>query len=652
MVPAGRDKGDGDLSGPFGWVGRILRIDLTSERIWSEDTGRYSRDYIGGVGIVARILWNEVPPGVRPFDPENKLIFMTGPLTGTAAPSSSRVIIGSKSPSLHPIEHSTRSSVGGDWGPELKYAGYDGLVIEGRAERPVYVSILDGEAEIRSASGLWGLGAFAAQREIARQLGRDVETLCIGPAGENLSRIATIQTQTGRASGHSGFGGVMGSKNLKAIAVWGTGGVGVADPEGFLEACEYARSIMVPHPMGGGAGGLGWTRALPDGRLLRFFSKHRRRYFSCHSCPAACDGFCSVPGVGSGSEKCDGWFYRDYAYDYYGDGSEEGDGAFFYATLAANDLGVDCFELVSMIPWLARMRDRGLIDDGGIGLPLGRIGSREFAEALLRAIALKEGPGRILSEGSARAAEALGVGARELYEALWFAYGQNQHDDVRSYPIVALLWAFDSRDPMIDTHAIRHLVVTRLLWPEPFGLKERERDAICERIFGSADVADHSTYRGKARAAVICQHYSRAFSTLALCDWTVPIFSSPSARDHMGDPTVMNRLLSAATGLEYGLGDLLLIGERIYNLERAQLVREGRRRGSDALYEYWFSNPDPSGKVIPREEFERAKDEFYAIRGWDPETGIPRPEKLRELGLGDVADEMEKYLRDPGRAPA
>lgn len=636
------------MSGSFGWVGRILRVDLSSEKVWTEDTGKYSRDYVGGVGIVARILWNEVPPEVGPFDPRNKLIFMTGPLTGTMAPCSAKIVVGSKSPSLHPIEHSTRSSVGGDWGPELKYAGYDGLVVEGRAEEPVYISVLNEEVEVRRATDLWGRGTFATQREISHQLDREVKTLCIGPAGENLSRIATIQTQTGRASGHSGFGGVMGSKNLKAIAVWGTGDVRVADPKRFLKVCEYAKSLMVPHPMGGGGGGLGWTRALPDRRLLPFFSKYRRRYFSCHSCPAACDGFCSVPGVGSGSEKCDGWFYRDYAYDYHGDGSEEGDRAFFHTTLMANDLGVDCFELVSMIPWLERMRDRGLIRDDSIGLPLGRIGSKEFAEKLLRGIALREGPAGILSEGSARAADILGRGAEELYEALWFAYGQNQHDDVRSYPIVALLWAFDSRDPMIDTHAIRHLLVTRLLWPEPFGIKEHERDAICERIFGSTEVADHSNYRGKARATAICQNYSRAFNTLVLCDWTVPIFSTPSTKDHMGDPTVLNELLSAATGLEFSLEDLLRVGERIYNLERAQLVREGRRRGSDTLYEYWFSNPDPNGKVVPKEEFERAKDEFYAIRGWDPETGIPRPERLRELGLFDVAEALSKYIRDSG----
>jgi len=223
-----------------GWAGRILRVDLTTGRIWAEPSLEYGRRYIGGRGIAARIAWDEIPPGTSPFDPENRIIFAVGPLTGTSAPHSGRATVCSLSPQAYPYEWFTHSSIGNHWGPTLKYAGYDAIVVQGISERPVYLWVDNDRAELRDARELWGRGTIATQEELIRAHGPDIRTLAIGQAGENLSRIAVIASGTGSAAGQGGFGAVMGAKRLKAIAVRGTRGIRLADPEAF---CEFTLSI-------------------------------------------------------------------------------------------------------------------------------------------------------------------------------------------------------------------------------------------------------------------------------------------------------------------------------------------------------------------------------------------------------------------------
>ena len=224
------------MSKTYGWIGKILRVDLTIGTRETLNTAQYTARFIGGRGLAAKIYWDEVPADCGAFDPENKLIFMTGPLTGTAAPSSGRAHLAFKSPKTYTNESYAHSHAGGHWGPELKFAGFDGVIVEGKAQDPVYLWINDGRVELRDAQSLWGLDTFATQKEIERRHGSKTRSLVIGVAGERLSRNAVILTDTDSAFGDGGPGGVMGSKNLKAIAVRGTGTIPVADPSRLLDA--------------------------------------------------------------------------------------------------------------------------------------------------------------------------------------------------------------------------------------------------------------------------------------------------------------------------------------------------------------------------------------------------------------------------------
>jgi len=214
----------------YGWAGQILRGDLTTLQFTAEDTMQYAKQVLGGRGIAAQIAWNELSPKIGAFDPANCLIIMSGPLTGTATPGSGRVMFGGIAPQVYPTPRYTRSSMGGHWGAMLKYGGYDGIVLTGRAEQPVYLWIHDSIAEVRDASHLWGVDTYSTQQLLLREHGADAVAITIGPAGEHLSRIAIIANETENAAGQGGFGAVMGSKNLKAIVVHGTLPLNISDP--------------------------------------------------------------------------------------------------------------------------------------------------------------------------------------------------------------------------------------------------------------------------------------------------------------------------------------------------------------------------------------------------------------------------------------
>ena len=226
----------------YGWKGKILKIDLSSSEISVIDTTKYIPDFLGGKGISIKIASEILKKGTGAYDPQNPIIFMTGPLTGTLAPTSGRAIVSSVSPRTYPGEVFTRSGFGGYWAPELKYAGYDGLVITGSSQKPVFININDGTIEIKDAKNLWGKGTNYTQSRLKEELGEETQVICIGPAGENLVRSATIQHNLGNASGNAGFGAVMGSKMLKAIAIRGTGGVDIADPVNFIKECKDANN--------------------------------------------------------------------------------------------------------------------------------------------------------------------------------------------------------------------------------------------------------------------------------------------------------------------------------------------------------------------------------------------------------------------------
>jgi aldehyde:ferredoxin oxidoreductase len=612
-----------------GWTGKILRMDLTNQTTGTIPTQPFSERFTGGLGIAAKIAWDEIGPAIDAFDPRNKLIFSTGPLTGTLAPGSGRMEIVGKSPRTFPKEVVTRSGMGGHWGAELKYAGYDAVILEGEAEKPLYILINRKGVVFFDAGDLWGLDTFLTQKRLKAKHGAGTQVICIGPAGENRSRIATIISETGFASGKAGFGGVMGAKRVKAIAVQGEGGfVPVAHPGRLISLASTYRSLLDNNPM------REWTMGQPPtDHHLAFFKKYRTGNASCFGCPLQCFAFFNVPGTDPGQAHCVSYYYMKPAYAYYGE-SLEADQALWEAISGCNKLGICNFEMVGIALWLKDLFVAGLISDLEAGLPLSRYGSKEFIVELMNAIAFRRNMGEILSEGAARAANLLPK-AWPYYEKYYPAHGQFEHNSVRDFPGIALLWALDSRDPMIDHHAYRHLSVSRQRWPEPHTLRPEKAQGISKKIFGSETAIDHRTYEEKPGAIAYCQNRSCLINSLVLCDWLFPIFTSQAREDRMGDTTAESKFLSAVTGIEFSEEYLNHVGERIWNLQRAIMIREGRTREEDTLYNSYFQKGN-----VNREDFERAKEEYYEIRGWDKKTGIPTRKTLGRLGLNDIAEKL------------
>jgi aldehyde:ferredoxin oxidoreductase len=635
-----------------GWAGKILRINVSDRSTEVIPTEPYAKRFIGGLGVAAKIAWDEIGSDVGAFDPENKLLFATGPLTGTLAPGSGRMEIVGKSPRTFPKEMTTRSGMGGYWGAEIKYAGYDVVILEGEAANPVYIWIDRDTVAFLDAGDLWGKDTFLTQKELKERHGAKTQAICIGPAGENRSRIATIMSETSFTSGKSGFGAVMGAKRVKAIAVRGSGGhISIAHPRRLIDLVSYCRDLMGYNPM------REWTVGyFPPDYHFRFYEKYRRGNGSCFGCPLQCFGFIKVLDLDPCQAHCVNYYYMKPAYAYYGE-TPEGDRAIWQGAVLCNKLGLCTFEMTGMVPWLRDLFGAGVIDEKGSGLPLSRYGSREFIENLLNNIAFRRRIGDVLAEGAARAATTLPEGW-SLYEKYYPAHGQTEHNSVRDFPGIALLWALDSRDPMIDHHAYRHLSVSRQRWPEPHGLSLEKAGAISEKIFGSKRAIDHGTYEEKPGAIAYCQNRSAVINSLVLCDWLFPMFVGQGREDRMGDTTIESKLLSAVTGIEYSEKELDRIGECIWNVQRAIMVREGRRKEEDTLHEAYFRETNTERrekgeaqfhtnvasdqtKPIPRQTFEEAKETYYRIRGWDEKTGHPTREKLVALGLDEIVEQLE-----------
>jgi len=630
-----------------GWAGRILRVNVGDRSTQRIPTAVYSEKFMGGLGIGARIAWDEIGPETDAFDAGNKLIFATGPLTGTLAPGSGRMEVVGKSPRTFPHEVVTRSGMGGHWGVELKRAGYDAVILEGETDRPVYVYIDRASVEFHDAAELWGMDTYTAQKHLKGTHGDQVQVVCIGPAGENRSRIATIISETGFSSGKSGFGAVMGSKKVKAIAVNGGGGqIHVARPGRLVNLAAHYRELLGYNPM------REWTVGYrPPNYHQRFYRKYRKGNASCFGCTLQCFAFIKVPGLDASQVHCINYYYMKPAYDFYGE-TLEGDRTVWQSVVMSNKLGLCTFEMAGFVPWLKDIFDAGVLDEKSSGLPLSQLGSRQYIETLLQNIAHRKGIGDLLAEGAPRAARMI-PDAWPAYEKYYPAHGQAEHDSVRDYPAIALLWALDSRDPMIDHHAYRHLAVSRQQWPKPHGISSEQAKAVSQAVFGTETAIDHGTYAEKAKAVAYCQNRSAVIDSLVLCDFLFPIFISQSREDRMGDTAAESKLLSAVTGSDIDEKELNGIGERIWNLLRAIMVREGRTKQEDTLHPANFQKVDTPPETtrhsaaiisldhtqpIQLEDFETAKAEYYAIRGWDPKTGRPTRKTLLDLDLKEVAD--------------
>lgn len=623
-----------------GWAGKILKIDLTERTVTTEPTEAYIDEYIGGRGLGVRLIYDNLVPGTEPFDPGNPLIFNVGPLTGTAMPGSGRVDVTALSPMSR---LRAKSNFGAYWGPELKYAGFDHVVIKGKSETPCYLWISDGNVEIRDAAHIWGKDTYETQKAIQQELGDpEVKVVCIGPAGERLVSFACLITETGDAAGRTGMGAVMGSKNLKAVAVRGFGNVNVARPDELLELSIQTIAEMKEHPAYQELSNWGVARSMQMMYEFSFFpvgyfedvhweeiiekyqgpafvEQYQLRNMGCFCCPNRCMNFLTVPHIGKGLTSCEPWSgFTGGVWNLDMD-------VFWEATLLTNRMGIDCTETSASIGLLMELYHDGLItaaDTDGVAMERG---SKEAILTTIKKIAAREGYGDLLAQGQKVAAEKFGSEALEKVDQV---KGLAPHAyEFRAFKSSALGQAVGHRGDPLPLR-VNLLEVDWHHAPDWF-------QSVAKEQFGSEEAAIPTSYSGKALATIISEHMERVPDSMGVCKWLYGLFI-------FQDVERVTKFFNLVTGKDLEVEQILKVSERVRNLERMFDVRQGVRRSDDALPRKFFEQPLKKGKyegaILDKEKFEQMKDEYYELRGWDKSTGIPTKEKLEELGLKDVAD--------------
>lgn len=601
----------------FGYTGKLLYVNLSEESYEVKELSQEQvKKYLGGKGLAAKILYDNLKPGQDPLGPENLLVFATGPFTGTLAPTAGRMIVATKSP-LTGLW--LDSNCGGFLGTELKQAGYDALIVKGRAEKPVYILINNDDVKFYSAESLWGKDTFETHKQLKESHDPNLRVACIGQAGERLDRLAAIISEA-RAFGRGGAGAVMGSKNLKAIAVRGTRGIKIADYDGFLDMSKEAFNEVAINPDTGGGrnhygtnviysfieeAGVHPVENFQKGKfkgvnkineeILR--TQYYKKDKACASCPIACS---KLSVVDDGKYK--GKFVEGPEYEnVWSFGAQCGNtdpGAIIYAEYLCDAYGLDSISVGNTIGFAMECYQRGILTEEEIGYPL-VFGDTEAMIKTVQAIGEGKGIGKILAQGVKYAAEYIGKGSEN-----WAMHVKGMElpaYDPRGAFGMGLAYATSDRGGC-------HL----RSWP------------IAQEVL-SARRMDPFSVEFKAEYIKNEQDLIAVIDSLGLC-----LFANfaLSLKQLVG-------LLSTLTGIpEFKSGEeLLKIGERIYNLTRLFNLREGMDTKSDTLPKRLLNeelNEGPSaGKVVPLDVM---LEEYYKIRHWDKE-GRPLQSKLEELGL-------------------
>jgi aldehyde:ferredoxin oxidoreductase len=594
---------------------QLLRIDLNKGTLKEEEIDEKTvKKFVGGRGIGVKILYEELKTGTDPLGPENKLIFMTGPATGTAFPLSGRFHVITKSPLTGGIGD---SNCGGDWGPELRFAGFDGLIFEGRSEEPVYLWIHDGEAELRCAERYWGKGVWDTEDMIREELGDPkVKLASIGPAGENLVLLAAIINDKHRAAGRAGVGAVMGSKNLKAVAVRGNKKPEVVDPEGLKKVVkEKNKKIKEAGVTGETLPKLG-TAALVN--VINEAGAYPTRNFQtgvfptadrtsgeamrerilikgkpCWGCTVACGRVTRVTHPpyqvdGEGPEYETTWSLGAMC------GIDDLD-AITKAHNICDEMGIDPISFGATVACAMELYEKGLIPKEKLsGLEL-RFGNPQAIVDLAWRTGYRSGFGDDIAMGSKRLAEK--YGAPEL--AMHVKGLELPAYDPRGYKGHGLGYATSNRG---GCHLRAYMISV-----EQLGIPEK---------------LDPLKTEGKAEWVKWYQDWFSVFDSLVVCKFLSFALNVDDFKD----------LINPITGWSWTAEDLLETGDRIYTLERMFINREGFDRKDDTLPDRLLKTPMPEGPVKGHvAELEKMLDEYYKIRGW--EDGRPTKAKLRELGL-------------------
>ena len=610
-----------------GYVGKILKIDLTSEKIDIIRTENYFNIdlFIGGKGLAAYTLWKELKTGIDPFSEDNLLVFATGPLTGTLCPGT-RMCIATKSPLTGLF---CDSYVGGHLGAEIKMAGYDAVIIGGKSEKPVYIWIHDENVEICNAENLWGLDTFRTEEIIRKEKGdMTIRVACIGPAGEKLVRFAHVNVDRYRQAGRGGTGAVMGSKNLKALAVKGTGVIPIYNVEEFMEKAKEAHRAVLENETARARKRWGTARTIiftADQDLLptrnfreatfeaaenlsaevlekKFWIKHK----ACHSCPINCGKLGVVRSGRYAGTVVEGIEYETLALI----GANCGIGnyeAVAYANLLCDMLGLDTISTGNVIAFAMECYEEGILTEKETeGLKL-NFGNEESAIRLIEKIARREGLGDLLAEGVKRASEKSNSRCRRF--AMHVKGLELPGYDVRASPGMSLAYVTADRG---GCH-------TRS-WPISYEISGKAPDGtIIDR------------YSTEKRAYIV----KRQQDETTACDTLVACWFLKTA---VGNERYVG-MLNAAAGMKLTVEEFLAVGERIWNLTRLFNIREGLRRENEDLPDRAFEDPIPSGiakgRKLEKSQLEYMLREYYINRGWD-ESGIPRKEKIKQLKLDSL----------------
>lgn len=596
----------------FGFTGKMLRVNLTTGSAVTESLPRETAvKYLGGRGLGTRLYMDEVDPEVDALSPENKLLLVTGALTGSTAPTSGRYMAITKSPLSGTI---ASSNSGGYWGPELKFAGYDLVILEGKAEKPVYLNIVDDVVEILDAGDVWGKLVSETTDALQAKHGEKARVLSIGPAGENLSRIAAIMNDRYRACGRSGVGAVMGSKNLKAIVVKGSQKVEPADPETLKTVfSKCIRQIKDNGVTGAGLPTYGTavlvniineSGVLPTNNFQQAQFPHAEaisgetlaeKYLTgkdvCYRCPIACGRFCEADGIkGGGPEYETIWAYGS-------DCGVDNLPAIIKANFYCNEIGVDTISAGATLAAAMELRQRGLLGEEEFGEgPVLEFGNAEAIAYWTKAMGDREGLGAKLAMGSFRLGEAYGAA------------------DVSMSVKKLELPAYDPRG--IKGHGLNYATSNR-------GGCHVRGYMISPEILGMPEKLDRLTIEGKAGWVKIFQDLTAAIDSLGLCLFT----SFALGADEYAE------LFSAITGEPVTGTDIMTAGERIYTMERMYNMAAGITPADDTLPKRLLEDPIPNGPSKGHvHELDRLLPEYYNLRGWGTD-GIPTQERKAMLGL-------------------
>jgi aldehyde:ferredoxin oxidoreductase len=606
----------------YGWHGRILRVDLTDHTTTVEAVDpQIAKDFIGGRGWAIRLLYDEVDPKVDPLAPDNKLIFGTGPLTATPAPTGNRYTIVTKSPLTGAL---ACSNSGGVLPTEMKRTGFDLFVVEGRSPEPVYLWVSDDQVEIRPAAHLWGTTVHEATDRLLEETDPKARIACIGPAGERLVKVAAIMNDKHRAAGRSGVGAVMGSKNLKAVVVRGTKQTPLAEPDAMRELSRQIRSEVNRDVRKGSSLREYGTAYVPpvtsemgilptrnfqtgvfehvdqiDGHTLK--EKYLIRAKPCFGCPIACGRETELDdpdytGAGEGPE------YETIA----ALGSSCGIdnlAAVTKANYLCNELGMDTISMGMTLSCAMEMYETQILSADDIGRPL-PFGDADALIALVEATAYREGFGDDLAEGSFRLAS---------------KYGHPE------FSITAKKLEFPGYDPR-GAKGMGLLYATSNI-----GASHMAGDIAYSEVFGVPEKIDPLALEDKPH---LVHRYQDAFTVIDAAGLCVFLSVRYTFEPHVDLwPTRLTQLMNHATGAGYTEASLLEAGERVYNLERLFLLKAGFTQADDTLPQRMLQEPLPDGPgkghIV---ELDQMLPEFYRLRGWD-ENGVPTPEKLKALGL-------------------